>query len=199
MSVGGSVGGIACAFLACPTELVKIKMQILKDKRNAPFNGSISCAMYLYKTQGPRALMRGMTATMLRDVPGYAAYFLSYQICKDLFIGECTARIWEQSNKQLFGQLCAGAVAGMVAWLPGYPFEIVKTRIQAEQYSTIRSCIKGSIAKDGYKVFTRGIGITMVRAVPVNATTFLVYETLMDMLGQHHDPDTHTLALGSAV
>jgi len=187
-AIGGGVGGFACATVTGPTELVKIKMQVLKDKRNAPFKGSFSCAVYMLRTNGPKSLLRGFTATIIRDVPGYIAYFLSYQICKDKFVGNCTAKIWEQSPHQLVGQLGAGAVAGVVGWLPGYPFEVIKTRIQAEQYNSIRSCIVGSIKKDGYQVFTRGLALTLFRAVPVNATTFLVYETLMDVLGKKREP-----------
>lgn len=180
--MGGLVGGVACAVVTSPTELVKIKTQIVRDTRTQPFNGSISCAAYLWRTRGPLSLTRGMTATVIRDVPGYIAYFWVYQVCKELFIGDTEAKIWEQTAPQLTGQLAAGAIAGVAGWLPGYPFEVIKTRIQAEQYDTIRDAIRGSIRKDGPRVFVRGLGLTLVRAVPVNATVFLVYETLMDLL-----------------
>ena len=186
MAIGGGIGGIACAFITGPTELVKIKVQVLKNKEHAPYKGSLSCAVHLVNTQGFLSLGRGMTATMLRDVPGYVAYFLSYYACKTIFIGECESKIWEQTPKQLLGQLAAGSVAGVVGWLPGYPFEIVKTRIQAGQYDRIRTCIKEGLKKEGYKLFYRGLGITVFRAIPVNAATFLVYETLMDLLSHFH-------------
>ena len=76
----------------------------------------------------------------------------------------------------------------MAGWLPGYPFEVLKTRIQAGQYDSIPSAIRGSLAKDGRSVFVRGLGLTMLRAIPVNATTWLVYEILMDALASTSRP-----------
>jgi hypothetical protein len=35
---------------------------------------------------------------------------------------------------------------------------------------------------EGYRAFFRGLGTTMVRAVPVNAVTFLVYEEVLRLL-----------------
>ena len=150
-----------------------------KNLSTTPYKGSISCATYLVKQSGVTALFRGMTATILRDVPGYMAYFASYKFCKDTLVGNVEGDIFDQTVPQFIGQLASGGIAGVVGWFPGYPFEIIKTRLQNGDYPTIRSCFKGVVNEYGYRIFYRGLGMTLLRAIPVNATTFLVYEILM--------------------
>ena len=42
------------------------------------------------------------------------------------------------------------------------------------EYSGYRDCIRKSIAVDGYKVFSKGLNATLLRAFPTNAATFTV-------------------------
>jgi len=82
----------------------------------------------------------------------------------------------------------SGAFAATAAWGVGYPFDIIKTRVQAldsaaagslerrspSMMSACRSLLRE--AKGDYRVFYRGIGLKLMRAVPMNALGFFVYE-----------------------
>jgi solute carrier family 25 (mitochondrial carnitine/acylcarnitine transporter), member 20/29 len=182
VAIAGAIGGTCCAFVTGPSELAKIRMQILRSTSNLPFKGSLSYASYLVKTQGVRSLFCGTLATLIRDIPGYTLYFVSYSHMKDLFVTDCTGLyLWQYSPVQLFGQLAAGGIAGVLGWSM-YPMEVVKTRIQAGEYNTIRSCAVNSYKNESWRVFFRGYGIAVLRALPVNAVTFIVYEGLHDMI-----------------
>lgn len=88
------------AFLNCPIELLKVKLQIqdpkgiigLTGKLEPPvsyvlllvlpenlihvqFKGVIDCGIRSVHAQGFMGIYRGMGITLLRDVPGYFAYF----------------------------------------------------------------------------------------------------------------------------
>ena len=84
--------------------------------------------------------------------------------------------------------LVSGAFAATAAWVVGYPFDIIKTRVQAldsaagassdrrgpSMMSACRSLMQE--AKGDYRVFYRGISLKLLRAVPMNALGFFVYE-----------------------
>ena len=73
----------------------------------------------------------------------------------------------------------AGAAAGVAMWIPVFPVDTIKSRLQsaseAERMSigqTVRGLWKGG----GFKAFFPGFGPAMARAVPANAATFLGVE-----------------------
>lgn len=79
--------------------------------------------------------------------------------------------------------LVAGGIAGIAAWLPGYPQDLIKSRIQylSGPYST-KDIIFKTYHSTGFTGFFRGLAPTLVRAVPVNAAVFYVYEWAMMQL-----------------
>ena len=68
------------------------------------------------------------------------------------------------------------------------PFDIIKTRIQTAPWETPRTDLKivnitrALIRDNGWRYMFRGLGVTLVRAFPVNATVFPVYEFTLDHL-----------------
>ena len=81
--------------------------------------------------------------------------------------------------------LVAGGLAGMLCWLSVLPFDVVKSRMQADcpdrrQYRNMTDCFRQSYKADGLPVFFRGAVAMSARAFPVNGVTFVVYETLLE-------------------
>lgn len=84
-ALAGGISGLAQSVLSCPSELVKIRLQMQIDAGTADaFRGPLDCARHLLRTEGLSSLYRGMAATMLRDGPAFAVYFATYHGCKDL-------------------------------------------------------------------------------------------------------------------
>ena len=106
---------------------------------------------------------------MARDIPSFASYFGMYEGVKRLFKSQDISGKWTL--------LVAGGVAGIAAWLPGYPQDLVKSRIQYQSgpFNTL-DVIKQTYQKSGLTGFFRGLSPTLARAVPVNAAVFYVYE-----------------------
>ena len=82
-------------------------------------------------------------------------------------------------------QFVAGGLAGLGSWLAVLPFDVVKSRMQADdyakpQYRGMFDCMHQSYKADGVSVFTRGALAMSLRAFPVNGVTFIVYEVLME-------------------
>jgi solute carrier family 25 carnitine/acylcarnitine transporter 20/29 len=84
--------------------------------------------------------------------------------------------------------LVAGAAAGVIGWIATFPFDVLKTRLQAGTItgtgtdtdtgrlgSSWRKAHK-MYAESGGRVFWRGLVPTLVRAVPVNMAVFGTFE-----------------------
>jgi len=87
--------------------------------------------------------------------------------------------------------LLSGGFAATCAWGVGYPADVIKTRVQAMDskasdkhgtsvVSATRSLLRE--ANGDWRVLYRGIGLKLVRAVPMNALGFLVYEEVRKVI-----------------
>ena len=87
--------------------------------------------------------------------------------------------------------MLAGGVSGVLGWLSTYPFDVVKTRVQAmpiesqESFSTIK-VLRQIIREEGYKGLFRGVNATIIRAFPTNAVIFYMYSWSMDFFNSFH-------------
>ncbi|XP_063222213.1 solute carrier family 25 member 45-like isoform X2 [Bacillus rossius redtenbacheri] len=165
--LAGCAGGVAQVFLACPVELIKIRLQA--------HTGSLSplrCVAGVCRTQGPAGLYRGFHVMLWRDVPAFGVYVLAYE--------EVTAT-WPGSQGSVLQQILAGGTAGMLSWSAIIPLDVVKSRIQSDnpenpRYRGIADCLVKSYRNDGLLVFGRGFSLIVLRAFPVNAAIFVGYE-----------------------
>ncbi|XP_023336676.1 mitochondrial basic amino acids transporter, partial [Eurytemora carolleeae] len=172
--LAGCLGGGAQLIVGCPIELIKVKLQ---TQRLNKFSGPWDCSKHIYKYEGVRGVYRGLTPLVWRDGPGFGLYMVIYEYGLHLLGGR------EKTGKM--EQFISGGVAGMMAWLSVLPFDVLKSRLQADdparpRYKNMVDCARQSYATDGAKVFTRGWLAMSLRAFPVNAITFLVYEFLLE-------------------
>lgn len=91
------------------------------------------------------------------------------------------------SNSQipdtLWNPIISGGCAGIAAWLPCYPQDVIKSVIQSSPTKlTLYQAIKHIHKTSGYRGFFKGFGPTMLRAFPANSATFLGYELVMKTL-----------------
>ncbi|KAI9473512.1 MAG: mitochondrial carrier domain-containing protein [Benjaminiella poitrasii] len=180
IGVAGSMAGWVMAFLNCPIELLKVKLQTqdpkgvigLHGNLEPPFKGVIDCGIRSIRTQGLLGIYRGTWMTLLRDVPGYFGYFVCY---------EGTKRVFQslKPNEQLSTSelLIAGGLSGIAAWIPSYPQDVIKSCYQNDpRYKTYRQVFYHILRMRGSRAFFVGIVPAMARAFPANAATFFVYE-----------------------
>ena len=73
-----------------------------------------------------------------------------------------------------------GGLAGEALWLGSYPFDVIKSKMQSDgfgkemRYKTMRDCWSETYRLEGWRGYWKGIGPTLLRAMPVSAGTFLV-------------------------
>lgn len=151
---------------------------------------------------------RGLGATLLRDGIPHGVWFVSYEMCKDFMTGQLM--MMRQRDRQQISAgaannnnndtndiynvgddvripLVSGAVAATVAWVVGYPADLIKTRIQAAPiditgnkapplgiWATASRIVEES--PNGLAGLYRGFGLKLVRSVPASMIGFSVYE-----------------------
>lgn len=167
--------------ITAPFERVKVLLQIQGQKQLAPgekprYSGGLDVVRQLYKEGGIRSVFRGSAMTLARDGPGSAAYFATYEYIKRKMT-PLDANGKPSGQLSLTAVMVAGGAAGVAMWIPVFPIDTVKSRLQsAEGRPTIRGTISGLYSRGGFKAFFPGIGPALARAVPANAATFLGVE-----------------------
>lgn len=89
--------------------------------------------------------------------------------------------------------IISGGLAGSLSWVLSYPIDVVKTRIQMSNnkiiYKSSLDCFRKLYQREGAKVFLKGFTPTIVRAFPVNATTFTVVTYTLYYFEQKYKED----------
>lgn len=183
----GMFGGLGQLAIITSTDLVKCQLQVQTARRGvaAPlaYAGPLDCATARVRRLGwGRGLFQGMAATALRDIPSFGLYFAGYEGMKRAF------RRRLGPGYDSVASFFAGGLAGMCSWSCVYPIDVVKSVIQAapadrpaRQTAVIRVA-RDLYAAQGAAAFVRGLDSALLRAFPVNAATFLVYEWCLTLL-----------------
>ncbi|KAG7461191.1 hypothetical protein MATL_G00207540 [Megalops atlanticus] len=198
---GAAAGTIQCV-ICCPMELAKTRMQMQgtgeKKSKRKLYKNSLDCLVRIYNREGVRGINRGMVTTLIREAPGFGVYFLAYDVLTRSL--GCEPDDPYMIPKLLF----AGGMSGIASWLSTYPVDVIKSRLQADgvggvsQYSGIADCVRQSWQREGWRVFTRGLTSTLLRAFPVNAATFATVTLVLmyarqDEGGKDCEPAPHAL------
>jgi len=185
--VCGSFAGLVQAVVICPMEHIKCRLQVT----NGPsYSGPTHVVSEILANHGIRGLFRGWCSTLWREVPAFGMYFVTYDYVKDSINSKLRSYDPTHSHSWMASAI-SGGISGSLTWAMIYPFDIIKTKIQtAPLHSTKPSqskiwyVAKDIVTKHGWRHLFRGLGITLVRAFPVNGIIFPVYEFTLMQLNQ---------------
>ncbi|PWN30496.1 mitochondrial carrier [Jaminaea rosea] len=184
LAFAGFFSAVPTTLVAGPAERVKVLLQLQGQGGSGPqYSGPVDVVKQLYKEGGIKSIWRGSLATLARDGPGSAAYFVSYESIKRLLTkpGE------DPQQLNLLNVLLAGGTAGMAMWSIAIPPDVIKSRLQgapAGTYKGFLDCTRQIIAKDGMAGLFRGFAPAMARAFPANAATFLGVEVSLSLMNK---------------
>lgn len=197
LALTGALAGGVQSVICSPIELVKTRLQMqgigLQRKLFALsthlYNGPIDCLKKSYDRRGFRhGVMRGLTMTLARDIPSFAAYFPAWQFFVVNF-----SPTGKEADMPMYMSLLGGGFTGIAAWTVSYPFDVIKSRYQAARdhvYRGVWDCAVKSFRTEGWQVFTRGFVPCTLRAIPTNAFTYPVYALLKRTFDSPRDDDS---------
>ena len=181
LAAAGFFSAIPQTAITAPFERVKVLLQIQGQKTLAPgekprYAGGLDVVRQLYAQGGLRSVFRGAGMTLARDGPGSACYFATYELVKRRMT-PLDAAGRPSGELSLTAVMVAGGAAGVAMWIPVFPVDTVKSRLQsAEGNPTMGGVVRELYARGGYRAFFPGFGPAIARAVPANAATFLGVE-----------------------
>lgn len=179
VALAGSMAGAANAILASPVEMFKIRMQGQYGGVGDKKLGAVVKDMW--REYGIRnGIMRGYWITFIKEIPAYAGFYGAYETVKRHFGKQYG------DNIPIWGLLTSGACGGVAYWLACYPLDVVKSRIQLANTPPMKGHwlsggyvtreLAAIVREGGYKALFKGIGPSLVRAVPSAASTFVAFE-----------------------
>lgn len=182
VGIAGAAAGIANTPLSAPIEHIRIRLQVQTGQSLGP----VALMKDMIDKYGWSSLYKGLSPTLAREIPGYAFYFMSYELA----IRAATPVGKTVNDLSSLTLLLCGATSGLGMWLTCYPLDVVKSRMQSDsldpakrQYANSLACYRYILATEGMRGFYRGLAPCLARAFPVNAITFLTYELTMRAMG----------------
>ncbi|KAF2155133.1 mitochondrial carrier [Myriangium duriaei CBS 260.36] len=182
----GAFAGIANTPLSTPIEHIRIRLQTQPHGAGRLYNGPIDCIRKLSAYNGVASgLYRGTSVTLLREAQAYGMWFLSFEY---LMQNDARRNGIERKDVPTWKVAAYGGLAGEMLWLSSYPFDIIKSKMQTDGfgdkqvYKTMRQAFAQTWRTEGAFGFWKGIGPTLLRAMPVSAGTFATVELTMRLI-----------------
>jgi solute carrier family 25 carnitine/acylcarnitine transporter 20/29 len=180
----GMVAGLANALVAIPVEHTRIRMQIQGNSSTSLIN----CVKKIIKANGIGGLYKGGVPTLWRESIAFGIYFSMYEwITRKMLLPNQTKKDLNMADVAF-----AGGIAGIALWFTTFPIDMIKTKIQADNfqnpiYKGMYDCFVQTYKKSGLRGLYKGLSPCLLRAVPANGATFIVYETASKMLTTKSD------------
>ncbi|KEP53337.1 carnitine/acylcarnitine carrier protein [Rhizoctonia solani 123E] len=163
--------------------LVKLQMQTQRDVKDRQYKGVIDVIRQIYRVQGPMGIWRGFASSLVYR-SSFCWMFASYEVIMRTFTLLDGTRFEMTTPAANF---LAGGLGSFGYWIMGIPFDNIKNRILAAPLDAPRlrfwAVARGIYATQGWRGYYAGLSLCIIRAFPVNACAFLVYESLMRAMG----------------
>lgn len=198
--VAGLFSGFATACISTPSDWFKIQAQM--SLSNAGNNGGQSARYdvssitrdHLMKNGRfhpyllTRMLYRGHIANLGREGVFTMVYLGMYDRITHAVKERRRSSNHDDEPLGVGTVILISSFTGACAWICNYPFDTVKTVMQAglsstqQERITLRSAVTSIYNSGGWKAFWRGAGSSTVRAMLVTSSRMLAYEKTIQML-----------------
>lgn len=176
--LAGSSARIFAATVISPLELIRTKLQ----SEQLTYRQVHEAVRRMLRTDGFLSLWRGLSPTLLRDVPFSALYWLSYETMKGKVLKERNS-----TQLSFFESFLSGACAGTLAGVVTLPFDVIKTHRQIElgevtlakekkQVSSTWKLIQNLYRQQGIKALFSGLAPRVMKVAPACAIMISTYE-----------------------
>ncbi|KAJ3883326.1 mitochondrial carrier [Lentinula edodes] len=193
--LAGIAAGITSTIIATPIEHIKVKLQLQSQRSisDRQFKGPIDCIRQIVRVQGPLGLWYGFTGSVAFRL-NFGFMFLSFEGLMRVF-SSLKGTSFEMSTGT--ANFISGGLGSFVFWFFAMPADNIKNRMMSYphplQYPQSSAALghrpsfwataRSINSQHGLPGFFRGLGPCFLRAFPVNASAFFVYEGLLRVLG----------------
>ncbi|XP_065910309.1 mitochondrial uncoupling protein 4-like [Dysidea avara] len=185
----GMISGAAAQFLASPTDLVKVQMQMegrrqLEGKKPR-YRGTFDAFRSILRESGIRGLWKGWAPNCQRAAIVCLGDLTTYDTAKQFILRNTGL------DDNAFVHAMSSGCSGLVSATLGTPADVVKTRMMNQKYVNGRGvvfrssfdCLSQTIKAEGVPALWKGFLPTWSRMAPWSLTFWLVYEEVRVLAG----------------
>eukprot|EP00286_Rhodomonas_abbreviata_P025395 CAMPEP_0181297814 /NCGR_PEP_ID=MMETSP1101-20121128/5447_1 /TAXON_ID=46948 /ORGANISM="Rhodomonas abbreviata, Strain Caron Lab Isolate" /LENGTH=320 /DNA_ID=CAMNT_0023402789 /DNA_START=58 /DNA_END=1020 /DNA_ORIENTATION=- len=179
----GAMTGAVVSLIESPTDLFKSKMQLQSaGNSTTQYASTLECAKAIVGKAGIRGMYQGLGGTVLRNTLSNGLFFGIYDVTR--------SRLEVDGQRTTSSLFSAGATAGFACTICAYPFDVVKSSLQADSlhkyqrnYRGVIDCATKIYARQGWRAFTQGLGPSLIRGAPGGGLLVVTVETVRSMIG----------------
>ncbi|KAG6016989.1 hypothetical protein E4U41_004303 [Claviceps citrina] len=214
--MAGGVGGMTAATLTAPLDVLKTRLQsdiyqaqlraarLAKAQAVTRLNPARAALYHLtdtwailrtvYRTEGSRALFKGLGPNLIGIVPARSINFFVYGNGKGVI-----SQYWNHGQEALWVYLLAGAAAGVATSTATNPIWMVKTRLQLDknvsersggvmqrQYRNSYDCVRQIVRDEGIRGLYKGMSASYL-GVTESTLQWVLYEQLKASLARREE------------
>ncbi|CAL6282277.1 unnamed protein product [Bathycoccus prasinos] len=174
--LAGAMAGMTGTALTHPLDTIRLRLAL----PNHPYKGMVNAFSVVYRTEGVRALYKGLIPTLAGIAPYAACNFASYDVAKKMYYGE-GANI----KQDPMANLVIGGASGTFSATVCYPLDTIRRRMQmkGKTYNGMADAMTTIMRDEGARGFFRGWTANTMKVVPQNSIRFVAYELLKTLLG----------------
>ncbi|KAG6596334.1 mitochondrial succinate-fumarate transporter 1-like [Cucurbita moschata] len=192
-AVSGSLGGVMEACCLQPIDVIKTRLQL--DRAGA-YKGIVHCGATVSRTEGVRALWKGLTPFATHLTLKYALRMGSNAVLQTAFKDSETGKL--SNHARLISGFGAGVLEALVIVTP---FEVVKIRLQQQKglspdllkYKGPVHCARMIIREEGLLGLWAGAAPTVMRNGTNQAAMFTAKNAFDVVLWNRHEGDGKVL------
>ncbi|PFH56727.1 hypothetical protein XA68_16090 [Ophiocordyceps unilateralis] len=201
--VAGGIGGMTAATVTAPLDVLKTRLQSdiyqsqLRAKARAmgPLSPARAAVYHLsdtlrilgtvYRTEGPRALFKGLGPNLIGVIPARSIGFYVYGNGKRLI-----SQYWNGGEQAVWVHLLSGVAAGVATSTATNPIWMVKTRMQLDknvaersggvmkrQYRNSLDCVRQIVRNEGVSGLYKGMSASYL-GVAESTLQWMLYEQM---------------------
>ncbi|AXA49787.1 mitochondrial ornithine carrier protein [Malassezia restricta] len=196
LAIAAAASGAMAGLVLTPIELIKCKMQVqmmgaVHQASTPATTNALGLISNTIRKEGVAGLWHGLSGTLLREVGGGIAWFLTFEFASQEFLRRRHSQApLTKSDLSSLELATSGALAGICYNVSLFPADSVKSAMQTEhelraQAGLAKATPTGFLQTllniyqtRGIRGLYAGVGVTCLRSAPSSAIVFLVYNKL---------------------
>lgn len=176
--LAGAGAGITSQTLIYPLEIAKTRLAVAAK---GEYRGIFHCLNRTIRYEGPRALYRGLGASLAGVAPYAGIDLMVFMTLKETWI---RSHPHEVDGPGALTLLLFGATSSTIGATVAYPLQLIRTKLQAQGmnksmpvvYNGPLDCFRKTLTQQGPRGLYRGLFPNLLKTLPAVATSYLVYE-----------------------
>uniref|UniRef100_A0A4P6D9D0 Putative mitochondrial solute carrier protein rhodnius neglectus n=1 Tax=Rhodnius prolixus TaxID=13249 RepID=A0A4P6D9D0_RHOPR len=181
----GANAGIITRFLTQPLDVLKIRFQLqveplTRSSRISKYKTLLQASSTILKEEGIKGLWRGHNSGQLLSITFGVVQFSTFET-----LTAYSEKLFS-SHRSLNSHFICGTVAGTLATIVSFPFDVTRTRFVAQgnykAYGMMWEGIVLMVKHEGPTALFKGLSPTLIQVAPQSGVTFVTHNLISRLI-----------------